>query len=467
MKLAKGKSVQLAATAFYSDNTSHPVTDMVSYHVEDDSVITVSSSGLLFGESEGVTRLTVSKSGIVSNVASVNVTSAVITAIKVMPASVSVPKGTGLQLVAPAQYSDGSSSDSPGQFLWASANPMIAEVNELGMVTGKALGTTTITASSSEISSGQVDTKVTDAVLTKITTSDNTITLAKGQTKQLSATAWYSDGTSSDQAAVVWLSSDPNIATITADSGVLRAEAIGDAVITAVLDNIVSPDIEVNATAAVITDIAVTPSKFIVKQTANMQLSATATFSDSTSSNITDSVTWEANDPNAATITPNGLLTGVNPGNAFLTAKKDGGISNIVNFEILCDTRNDCIDVVDLGDGTLFTNNPSTTSADKYNIIYSESFDDVDGLYALFDISEGEAACLKFKNDGFSGRSNWRVPTIDEMLALYQEYGSMHNARGWPYIAYYQSTSQKKAFNMMYGNTHTIPGDYISCVSEP
>ncbi|MGR5338274.1 Ig-like domain-containing protein, partial [Vibrio gigantis] len=63
-------------------------------------------------------------------------------------------------------------------------------------------------------------------------------------------------------------------------------------------------------TNAVITAITVTPSQVSVANGQAQQLLATATYSDGTSSDVSRSVTWTSNDPQTATVTPTGLLSG-------------------------------------------------------------------------------------------------------------------------------------------------------------
>ncbi|MBJ6969871.1 Ig-like domain-containing protein, partial [Vibrio cholerae] len=64
------------------------------------------------------------------------------------------------------------------------------------------------------------------------------------------------------------------------------------------------------------------------------QLTATAIFSDATSSDISSSVTWTPVDTATATVSSTGLLSGVQVGNTTLTATKDGITSNTVDVNV-------------------------------------------------------------------------------------------------------------------------------------
>ncbi|MGR5480496.1 Ig-like domain-containing protein, partial [Vibrio chagasii] len=122
--------------------------------------------------------------------------------------------------------------------------------------------------------------------------------------QQLLATATYSDGTSSDVSnSVTWTSNDPQTATVT-PSGLLSGNAVANTTVEAVKDGVTSNTVDVEVTNAVITAITVTPSQVSVANGQAQQLLATATYSDGTSSDVSNSVTWTSNDPQTATVTP-------------------------------------------------------------------------------------------------------------------------------------------------------------------
>ncbi|WP_198596055.1 Ig-like domain-containing protein, partial [Vibrio splendidus] len=79
-------------------------------------------------------------------------------------------------------------------------------------------------------------------------------------------------------------------------------------------DGIPSNTVEVNVSAAVITAIQVTPSPVNIAKGQTDQLTAIATFSDATSSDISSSVTWAPVDTATATVSSTGLLSAVETG---------------------------------------------------------------------------------------------------------------------------------------------------------
>jgi plastocyanin len=74
-----------------------------------------------------------------------------LTSITLMPRNYSVPLGTAQQIMAMGNYADGTSEDISDEVTWSSSNSAVATVSEaagaLGLVSTRAAGTATITAS--------------------------------------------------------------------------------------------------------------------------------------------------------------------------------------------------------------------------------------------------------------------------------------------------------------------------------
>ncbi|WP_210114738.1 Ig-like domain-containing protein, partial [Vibrio echinoideorum] len=163
--------------------------------------------------------------------------------------------------------------------------------------------------------SNTVDVNVSAAFITAIQVTPSPVNIAKGQTQQLTATATYSDMTSSDiSSSVTWTPIDTDTATVS-PTGLLSAVEVGNTTLMATKDGITSNTVDVNVSAAFITAIQVTPSPVNIAKGQTQQLTATATYSDMTSSDISSSVTWTPIDTDAATVSPTGLLSAVEAGN--------------------------------------------------------------------------------------------------------------------------------------------------------
>ncbi|WP_429104051.1 Ig-like domain-containing protein, partial [Aeromonas hydrophila] len=108
----------------------------------------------------------------------------------------------------------------------------------------------------------------------------------------------------------------------------------GRTTITASKDGITSNSVSVEITDAVINSIQITPVTTSIAKGQSQQLVATATYSDSTTGDITNSVAWLIEDVNLATISQEGLIIGSEAGRTTITASKDGITSNSVSVEI-------------------------------------------------------------------------------------------------------------------------------------
>ena len=106
---------------------------------------------------------------------------------------------------------------------------------------------------------------------------------------------------------------------------------VGSTTLTAAKGEVISNRVTMNVSAAYIELIQVTPSDISLAKGQTKQLTATAIYSDDSSSDISSSVTWELFDSTYATVTPAGELTGVEEGSTTLTAMQDDVFSNEVN----------------------------------------------------------------------------------------------------------------------------------------
>ncbi|MDE1291271.1 Ig-like domain-containing protein, partial [Vibrio aestuarianus] len=151
-----------------------------------------------------------------------------------------------------------------------------------------------------------------DIIASPITTQGmSQLTLAVGNKQPFEAVGHYSDGSShplTDLTVSDWHTSDSEVGRFD-EPGVLTAVEVGNTTLTATKDGVTSNTVNVNVSAAVITSIQVTPSPVNVAKGQTQQLTATAIFSDGTSSDISSSVTWAPVDTATATVSSTGLLT--------------------------------------------------------------------------------------------------------------------------------------------------------------
>jgi len=254
-----------------------------------------------------------------------------LSSIAVRPASPPNLKVTSTQqFIATGTFSDGSTADITSQVTWQSSDTSAASISSSGLATGEAVGSTSITASLSGVTSPSVNLTViaysAPGTLSSIAvTQGSPPSLRVSLTQQFVATGKYSDGTTEDiTSQVTWASSASSIATISA-AGLATGVAVGTTNITASLSGITSPSVT-------LTVIAGTPSRTLVAIALFPQspptlavgftqgFLANGTYSDGTTAIITSQVTWSSSNPSVATITPGGLATGIVAGTTQIIA---------------------------------------------------------------------------------------------------------------------------------------------------
>ncbi|MGV3620594.1 MAG: beta strand repeat-containing protein, partial [Archangium sp.] len=340
--LAKGRTQQLTATGVYSDNTTQDLSATVSWVSATTSIATVSSSGLVTAVDTG-TAVVTAQLGTVSGTTTVTVTSAVLTAIEITPATVNVPRGLTQQLVATGRYSDNSTAPITTQVTWSSATPANATVSNAagskGLVTGVAVGPSLISAVLDGVT-GTLTVNTVAATLQSIAVTPTNPSIAKGRTQQFTATGTFSDTTTQNlTTSVTWTSattSRVSISNAAGSQGLATAVDVGSSVVTATLNGVTGTS-TMTVTSAVLTSIAVTPATRSIAKGLTQQYVATGTYSDATSSIITSSVTWSSGTPATATISnasgSNGLATALAEGTSVITATS-GGVTGTANLTV-------------------------------------------------------------------------------------------------------------------------------------
>ncbi len=315
--IAAGYTQQFTATGTYSDGSTQNLTATARWMSSASSVATV-SGGLATGVAQGTATITAT-SGTINGSAPLTVSAAVLTSISVSPASPSIAAGTTQQFTATGNYSDGSTQNLTSTATWSSSQTSVATVAAGGLAIGVDAGTSTITATSGSITGTTVLT-VSQAVLVSIAVTPVNPLFALGTSLQLAATGTYSDGSTLDlTATAAWSSANSSVATVSG-SGAAGSVAVGSASIT-VASGTISGSTTVTVTAATLVSIAVTPVIPTLPIGATQQFTATGTFSDGSTQNITDSAQWSSSTPTVATISSTaGLSTSVAQGTATITA---------------------------------------------------------------------------------------------------------------------------------------------------
>lgn len=314
--LPQGQSLQFVAIGTFTDGSVQNITNSVSWTSSNTTVATINSTGLATaGFTGGITIITAA-SGSLSASTSLTVPTK-LTSITVEPANALIDQGDTLQYTAIGHFSDGSTRDISASVTWGSSNTSVATISASGLATAVGGGTTNITATSGSITGM---TTLTVPSLVSITVQPMNATIDPGATLQYTAIGNFSDGSTQDITASVTWSTVPvssTVATINA-SGLATAGFIGGTVQIKATSGSISGT--TNLTVPTLQSIKVTPVNAKIAVADKLQYTATGTYSDLSTENITTQVTWTSGNTAIASISASGLATGVGTGSTSITA---------------------------------------------------------------------------------------------------------------------------------------------------
>jgi len=318
---AGGCPFQLKATATYSDGTTSDVTTLSTWSSSNPSIGTVgASTGIAMAVSPGSTTISATFDG-KTGTATLTGTAGTLVAISVTPSAASVAAGGTLQFSATGHWSDGSSCEMTTPTSWLSSAPGVATVSSGGLATGVTAGTTTITTSLGAVTSNPATLTVTHVLTSVTVTPDPSLPIHPGCPEQFTATATYSDGTMADVTTLsTWSSSVAAVVAIGANTGFAVGVFCGTTNITAAFGGMTSAAVALTSSCGTLVSISVTPPSALVAAGATQPFTATGTYSDATTCNITVTTSWQSSATSVATVSSGGLATAVATGSATITA---------------------------------------------------------------------------------------------------------------------------------------------------
>ncbi|TNI15014.1 Ig-like domain-containing protein, partial [Aeromonas veronii] len=142
---------------------------------------------------------------------------------------------------------------------------------------------------------------------------------------------------------VSWNSSDTRVATVTPE-GTIQTLVPGQATITASISNpdlsIVSLDVPVTIRNAVVTSLLITPALPSIAAGLSQQMKAISILSDGYKRDVTSQVSWTSSDTRVATVTPEGTIQTLVPGQATITASISNPDLSVVSLDVPVTIRN-------------------------------------------------------------------------------------------------------------------------------
>lgn len=321
--VAIGATQQFTATAAYSDGSARDVTRLAAWTSATPAVATVnSSSGIAVGVVAGSSVIAATFEG-KSASGTLTVLPAKLVSIAVAPVNPTINVGASQQFVAIGTFDNNTTRDITAVSTFASASTPVATITASGgLALGKTAGTSVISATSGGLTGSTTLTVLPPALMSLALTPANT-TFQVGATRQLAASASYSDGTVVDvTASSTYVSATPAAVSV-ASTGLMTGVAAGSSVITASFGG-KTATANATTTAVTVSSIAVTPANATVAVGGSQQFVAIATYSDSSTAVVTSTATWTSSSTATATVLSNGVATGVTPGSAIITATSGG-----------------------------------------------------------------------------------------------------------------------------------------------
>ena len=326
--IALGTATQLKATGVYSDNTKKDLTSSVEWDSSDIAVATV-HNGLARSIARGSASIKAA-SGNISGSRTLTVTTAALVSIHITPVNPNAALGATSQFTATGIFSDDSVQELTSQVTWSSSDGSIASVSNAagsrGLAIPAGIGTTSVSATLDGVT-GSTDFTVTEAVLVSIQVTPTNPSLAKGTTRQLTATGIYSDHSTQDLTKqVLWISSNTSVASIrnaAGSNGLASALAVGSAGVSAALGQ-VSGTMTLDVTEETLVSIEVSPMDPRIAKGTKRQFTATGLYSDNSTQDLTLQATWSSSDTSVASVGnaagSNGLASALSVGSATISA---------------------------------------------------------------------------------------------------------------------------------------------------
>jgi len=164
---------------------------------------------------------------------------------------------------------------------------------------------------------------VTAPALVSIAVAPASPSISKGLTQQFTATGTYTDNSTQNLSSqVTWASATTATATIST-GGLATGAGAGTSSISATLSGVSGSTI-LTVTAATLQSIAVMPASPSISKGLTQQFTATGTYTDNSTQNLSSQVTWASATTATATISTGGLATGAGAGTSSISATLSG-----------------------------------------------------------------------------------------------------------------------------------------------
>ena len=301
--LMVGENVSLSATVLPANASDKSII----WSSSDESIASIDETGTVTAIAIGSTTIkaTSVSNPEISGECLITVVPTPVSGITLSQSSVSIKVG-GLVKIDASVLPESATNKA---IVWTIANPEIASVDENGLVTGLALGTTNLTATAADDGGASaicvVNVIPTPAESITIDTPERT-SFKVGESIQLSASVLPENATDK---TVTWTSSDSNIIAINSN-GVATAMSVGEAIITATNSAGQTSTITLTVIPTLAESLSVYPQSITLKIGESGNVAVTIAPSTTT----TKSISYRSANETVATVDDNGMITGVGLG---------------------------------------------------------------------------------------------------------------------------------------------------------
>lgn len=317
-------NVQFTATGVFSDSSTQDLSSQVVWTSSNGTFATINATGLATGLSAGSLTITAT-SGAINGSATLNVTTATLQSITISPDSPIVPPHSRTQLTAIGHFSDGSTQVLSG-VTWRSSAPQYAMVSSSGVLRSKNSKNkpVTITAKLNGVS-GSTTVTITAMTVQTVAIQPANPTIAAGTKLQLSLIGTYSDGVTQIDltASARWQTSNYADAVVNR-TGLVSGVAAGTVTVTGSINGVASANTTVTVTNATVQTITVTPANPTIALGSSQQFAASGLFSDGSTQDISNVVTWTSSTPTVAVVNQSGLAASATHGTTNINATLTG-----------------------------------------------------------------------------------------------------------------------------------------------
>ena len=412
------------------------------------TVASVTEDGTITGQETGTAQVqsTTTDGSNISKTFNVEITPLSVSGIS-LPKEVSIVKTNTTKL----EYTVSPAASDNQQLKWASSNTAVASVDETtGAITANKVGDAVITAIATDGSgvSASTTVHVTPLPVSSISLPKE-VSIVKTDAQKVDYTV---SPTAADNQKLKWTSDNAAVASVDETTGIITANKVGDAVITATATDgsKVSASTTVHVTPLSASSLSIT-NELTLLRTNSQKLEV------SILPELTDNKTleWSSDNESVATVDQNGVVKGISVGTANITANTTDGSNLSANCKVTVNpvVINLSTQTINLQKGWSYTEQEATVLPDSYehkDVVWSASGNGVASVDA-----KGNITAIKPGVDTIRCSLSYDSNIYSECCVIVYDENVVY-VGGLYYILHNENTSDRWAtVTSIYGGKNT------------